>query len=101
MNIRSCELQTHLYAIAPHYCTKDKDQSGKRKPLHIHKIFIIIFLIEYTRECGYDEPLFDTILNRHTECDTIGRCPMNSYCNTQTSRCCIKGKSSDKESCFD
>lgn len=30
MNIRSCELQTHLYAIAPHHCTKDKDESGKK-----------------------------------------------------------------------
>ncbi|CAF4806849.1 unnamed protein product [Rotaria sp. Silwood1] len=72
MDIRSCELQTHLYAIAPHYCNKDKD-----KP-------------EYTRECGYDEPLFDIIMNRNTECDTIGRCPMNSYCSTQTNRCCVK-----------
>ncbi|CAF4244959.1 unnamed protein product [Rotaria sp. Silwood2] len=72
MDIRSCELQIHLYAIAPHYCNKDRD-----KP-------------EYTRECGYDEPLFDTMMNRNTECDTIGRCPMNSYCNTQTNRCCVK-----------
>jgi hypothetical protein len=72
MNIRSCELQTHLYA---------------------HQI--LIFLIDYTRECGYDEPLFDSILIRHTECDTIGRCPMNSYCNAQTNRCCIKGKIRD------
>ncbi|CAF3324637.1 unnamed protein product [Rotaria sp. Silwood1] len=72
MDIRSCELQTLLYAIAPHYCNKDKD-----KP-------------EYTRECGYDEPLFDIIMNRNTECDTIGRCPMNSYCSTQTNRCCVK-----------
>jgi hypothetical protein len=31
MNIRSCELQIHLYAIAPHHCTKDKDESGKNK----------------------------------------------------------------------
>lgn len=29
MNIRSCELQTHLYAIEPHYCTKDTEQTGR------------------------------------------------------------------------
>ncbi|CAF3750071.1 unnamed protein product [Adineta steineri] len=72
MNIRSCELQTHLYVIEPRHCIQDKSNS------------------EYTRECGYDEPLFDTILHRNTECDTIGRCPMNSYCNTHTNRCCVK-----------
>ncbi|CAF3381609.1 unnamed protein product [Rotaria socialis] len=72
MDIRSCELQIHLYAIAPHYCNKDND-----KP-------------DYTRECGYDEPLFDIVQSRTTECDTIGRCPMNSFCNAQTNRCCVK-----------
>lgn len=51
----------------------------------------IVFL-EYTRECAYDEPLLDTTLNHPTECDTLGRCPMNSYCNTQTNRCCVKGR---------
>jgi hypothetical protein len=35
MNIRSCELQTHLYAIAPHYCNKNKDESGKTKTLGV------------------------------------------------------------------
>jgi hypothetical protein len=77
MNIRSCELQTHLYAIAPHHCTTNTDESSR---------------IEYTRECAYDEPLFDTISNRSIECDTLGRCPMNSYCNTPAHRCCIKGE---------
>jgi hypothetical protein len=91
MNIRSCELQTHLYAIAPHHCTKDKDESGKKKRTHQTSLFNF-FSIEYNRECAYDEPLFDTISNRHIECDTLGRCPMNSYCNTQTNRCCVKGK---------
>lgn len=28
MDIRSCELKTHLYTVAPHYCTEDKDQKG-------------------------------------------------------------------------
>ncbi|CAF4646431.1 unnamed protein product, partial [Rotaria magnacalcarata] len=26
MDIRSCELQIHLYAIAPHYCNKDNNK---------------------------------------------------------------------------
>ncbi|CAF0752008.1 unnamed protein product [Adineta ricciae] len=72
MNIRSCELQTHLYAIAPQYCTRETNDP------------------DYNRECNYDEPLFDAILNRNTECDTLGRCPMNSYCNPQTNRCCVR-----------
>jgi len=56
------------------------------------KLIAYLLSIEYTRECNYDEPLFDIVLNRNTECDTIGRCPMNSYCNTETNRCCVKGK---------
>ncbi len=24
------------------------------------------------------------------ECDTIERCPLNSYCHKQTNRCCVK-----------
>lgn len=50
-----------------------------------------MFFLEYTRECAYDESLMDATLNHPTECDTLGRCPMNSYCNTQTNRCCVKG----------
>jgi len=72
MDARSCELQTHLYAIAPHHCVKDDDQQ------------------EYTDECGYDEVLVDLKLNRHVECDVMDRCPLNSYCRTQSHRCCVK-----------
>ncbi len=64
----------------------------KQKPYYSNWILSFLFTIEYNRECAYDEPLFDTISNRNIECDTLGRCPMNSYCNTQTNRCCIKGK---------
>lgn len=94
MNIRSCELKTHLYAIAPHYCNKDQDKLGIKSIFHgnlIDNLFIYLS-IEYTRECGYDEPLLDIIQNRFTECDTLGHCPMNSYCNTNTNRCCVKGR---------
>ncbi|CAF0927203.1 unnamed protein product [Rotaria sordida] len=72
MDIRSCELKTHIYTVAPHYCTKDKDS------------------MEYTQECGYDESLLDLKLDRHIDCDTMDRCPINSYCNKQTNRCCVK-----------
>jgi hypothetical protein len=64
----------------------------KKTKIFISKFIIFFLSIEYTRECGYDEPLFDTITYRNIECDTLGRCPMNSYCNTQTNRCCVKGK---------
>ncbi len=37
MNIRSCELQTHLYAIAPHHCIKDNNESGKNKNIFLFK----------------------------------------------------------------
>jgi len=72
MNIRSCELQTHLYAIAPHHCTKTQDEP------------------EYSHDCAYDEPVMDYASNRTIECDTLGRCPMNSYCSATTNRCCVK-----------
>lgn len=95
MNIRSCELRTHLYAIAPDHCKQDKQQSGninnllkKKKKQQIY----IYVVADYTRECAYDEPLFDAMINRNIECDTLGRCPMNSYCNTVTNRCCVKSK---------
>jgi hypothetical protein len=52
----------------------------------------IFILIEYTRECGYDESLSDLTSNRHVECDTMERCPINSYCNKLTNRCCVKGR---------
>jgi hypothetical protein len=88
MDIRSCELKTHLYTIAPHYCTKENDQTGK---IFEDDDSILLFFLEYNQECGgYDEPLFDLNLNRHIECDTIERCPLNSYCNKQTNRCCVK-----------
>lgn len=29
MDMRSCELKTHIYTIAPHYCTKEKQQIGR------------------------------------------------------------------------
>ncbi|CAF4879182.1 unnamed protein product [Rotaria sp. Silwood1] len=72
MDIRSCELKIHIYSVAPHYCTKDKDQ------------------IEYTRECVYDEPLLDLKSDYHIECDTMERCPLNSFCNKHTNTCCVK-----------
>ena len=89
MDVRSCELNTHLYTVAPHYCIKDKDQTGNSKE---KKKFRKNFVVEYTSECGYDEPLYDFTLNRHVECDNIERCPMNSYCNKQLNRCCVKGR---------
>ena len=48
------------------------------------------FFLEYDQECGYDEPLLDLNLNRSMECDTIERCPLNSYCHQPTHRCCVK-----------
>ncbi|CAF1014592.1 unnamed protein product [Adineta ricciae] len=72
MDVRSCELNTHLYAVSPHYCIQYHDQK------------------KYTFECGYDEVLVDLNLNHYIECDAFERCPINSYCNKQTNRCCIK-----------
>ncbi len=92
MDIRSCELKTHLYTIAPHFCTKEKDETGKlfeENDDSIQSYFFVVCLA-YHEECGYDEPLYDLDLNRHMECDTIERCPLNSYCNKQTNRCCVK-----------
>ncbi|CAF1289873.1 unnamed protein product [Adineta steineri] len=72
MDIRSCELNTHIYTISPQDCILDKDQP------------------EYTSECGYDELLIDLKTNHYIECGTSKQCPINSYCNKQTNRCCIK-----------
>ncbi|UJR13720.1 hypothetical protein I4U23_000731 [Adineta vaga] len=72
MDVRSCELNTHLYTVSPHYCIQDRDQT------------------KYTFECGYDEILLDLTSDHHIECDAFERCPMNSYCNKQTNRCCVK-----------
>jgi hypothetical protein len=49
MNIRSCELQTHLYAIAPHHCTKDKDESGKKKRTHQTSLFNLTISFLFNR----------------------------------------------------
>jgi hypothetical protein len=92
MNIRACELKTHLYAIAPHHCSQQMDEPGflslsQARQLHLHPHP----RLEYSRECAYDEPLTDLISNRTIECDPLSRCPMNSYCNTPTHRCCVKG----------
>jgi len=94
MEIRSCELKTHLYTVSPHYCTKYKDQTGISKERSFIRMWdkTFCFVIEYTAECGYDERLVDLKFNHHIECDTFERCPINSYCNKQTNRCCINGK---------
>jgi hypothetical protein len=36
MNIRSCELKTHLYAIAPDHCSKEKAEPGRIQEKYIH-----------------------------------------------------------------
>jgi hypothetical protein len=66
-------------------------------------IFLFIIRVEYSRECAYDEPLLDLISNRTIECDTLSRCPMNSYCSIPTHRCCVKSIFSrdDLDSLFD
>ena len=88
MDVRSCELKTHLYAIAPHYCTKQTDETGKIfYDLNESMLFL---LLEYNEGCDYDEPLLDSTSNRQIECDTIERCPYNSYCNKKSNRCCVK-----------
>lgn len=53
--------------------------------------FMPHFSVEYSHDCGYDEAVMDYASNRTIECDTLGRCPMNSYCNAATNRCCVKG----------
>lgn len=91
MDVRSCELQTHLYAIAPHYCTKQTEEAGKIVNVFNHLNSKMFFCcLEYSEGCDYDEPLLDSTSNRPIECDTIDRCPFNSYCNKQTNRCCVK-----------
>ncbi len=45
MDIRSCELKTHLYTIAPHYCTKDNDKTGKFFEQHDDLILFFFFRI--------------------------------------------------------
>jgi len=60
--------------------------------LNKYNAYTLFSYLEFNHECGYDEPLFDLTLNHHIECDTIERCPLNSYCNKQTNRCCVKGR---------
>ena len=70
---------------------------NKRKKLVKLSTFLTIWIprcffccLEYSEGCDYDEPLLDSTSNRPIECDTIDRCPFNSYCNKQTNRCCVK-----------